>query len=197
MAVLLNREEEPVPSLPAVACWRRDLRGTTCVAAVSATKASLPADATVRRSPAESLAVGQALALTNRGQGLDGATPAGQFGLSLLPLGGPLLRRYRWPSPAAWPAWSPCSWGWRSGRARCSQHPPGDHGQLSRGGHHGHVAGLLFQQAAEEVAQRTGVLVEMLRGLDQHPAGLAVAAFGDGAVVAVLRRLLGGRHRPM
>ena len=42
-------------------------------------------------------------------------------------------------------------------------------------------------QAAEEVAQRTGVFVEVLGGLDQHPTGLAVASLGDRTVVTVCR----------
>ena len=75
------------------------------------------------------------------------------------------------------------------------EHVPGDDHELAGGGHHGHVAVLLLEQAAEEDAEGAGVAGDVLGGLNQQPAGLAVAALGDRAVVAALGRLLGGRSQ--
>ena len=141
--------------------------------------------------------LGQPLAVADRGQGLDRATPppGRQLGLpsrpwpaALAPLSGglhPQLGQLAFGAPGD---------GVAVGLVAL-EHQPADHGQLPRRRHHGHVAGLLLHQAAEEVAQGPGVLVQMLRGLDEHPAGVAVAALGDRAVVAVLGRLLRGRHQ--
>jgi hypothetical protein len=49
-------------------------------------------------------------------------------------------------------------------------------------------------KAAKEGAERTWVTTKVLGRLDQHPARLAVASFGDRAVVGVLGRLLRTRH---
>ncbi len=70
------------------------------------------------------------------------------------------------------------------------KHQPGDHRKLPRAGHDGHVATLLAQQAAEEVAQRPRVLVQVLRRFDEHPPRLRVALLGDRPMVAAVGRLL-------
>src|SRR5262249_61329601 len=54
------------------------------------------------------------------------------------------------------------------------------------GGDHGHVVVLLPGPLAQEGAQRAGMQPQVLGGLDQGPARLAVAGLGDRAVLAVL-----------
>jgi hypothetical protein len=48
-------------------------------------------------------------------------------------------------------------------------------------------------KAAEENAQWPRVAADVLRGLDQHPARLAVASLGDRPMLGVLGRLPGAR----
>ena len=131
--------------------------------------------------------LGQAFGMVDRSQRLDRAAAAGQLGRALGSLGraapAPLAGGLD-PQPRELRLGAP-----RDGVAvglAADRQVPADPGQLPRGGHHGHVAGLLPQQAAEEVAQRTGIFVQVLCGLDEHPPRQAVAPLRNRAVVAMV-----------
>ena len=66
-----------------------------------------------------------------------------------------------------------------------------DH-ELSGRGDDGHVVALLGLEPAEEHAQGTRVLRDLLGGLRQQPPGLRVAGLGDASVVAGVGRLAYG-----
>jgi len=137
---------------------------------------------------------GQALGLANGRNDLIVRLPPGSLAWHLVPLAKPPL--CRWPVAFTRSLETLRSAVFGNGVTIglvAVEHHPADHGQLPRRRHHGHVAGLLLQQSAEEVAQGPRVLVQMLCGLDEHPTSLAVAPFGDRAMMTALCRLLRGR----
>ena len=72
------------------------------------------------------------------------------------------------------------------------EHVPGESDEFAGGGDDGDVAVLLLGEAAEEDAERPGLRAEVLRSLDEQPAGVTAALLGDGAVIAVRAGLMGG-----
>ena len=76
-----------------------------------------------------------------------------------------------------------------------AKHMPGHSGELSCAGHDRYIPVLPLGEPAEERAERTRVPVEMLSGLNQQPASVGVALFGDPTVVAVLTGLPSRRRQ--
>lgn len=74
------------------------------------------------------------------------------------------------------------------------EHVPGDGDQLARGGHDSDVAVLFLENSTKEDAQWARVLSDVLCRLYQHPAGVAAALLGDGAMITVVAGLVCGRN---
>gem|GEM_PF-6002369 len=77
------------------------------------------------------------------------------------------------------------TFGWRVAiRFVRAKHVPGDHRHLAGRCDDRHVVVLASFQAIEKMTQRTTLPGHVLRGLNQHPAGVGVATFGDWTVVS-------------
>lgn len=75
------------------------------------------------------------------------------------------------------------------------EHVPGDGDKLARGGDDGDIAILLSGDFAEEMAERSGMRVDVLGGLHHEPAGMGTALFGNASVVAVVAGLVCGGNK--
>ena len=71
------------------------------------------------------------------------------------------------------------------------EHMPGNYGEFPRGGDNGDISIFLLRGFPEEMAERSGVRIDVLGGLDEKPTGVGASLLGDASVIALVVELMG------